>query len=318
MRLHDIAHILGGLFLGDDEHELSGLKPLCCAAMHDLSVFAWPKDLRRVKSTKATALIMTKAYAAEYADMLSSNIIAVDNLAFAFKQLAMLKAQGLFATHEAIAQSSIHQTALISPYAIIGRARIGAYTKIAPHVVIGDDVVVGSYCRLSVGSVLMNRSSLGDRCTIGAHSVIGSDAFAPCDNEAMLEALPSLGRVIINNDVRIGALCTIDRGLVGDTHIKSSCHIDNQVHVGHDVVLESQVAIAAQTGLAGFVHVGHGASLGGQVGVAPQLFIGEGARVSAKSFVHKNILPYEICSGNPGLPHELYLKEYKKSLSIRK
>ena len=96
---------------------------------------------------------------------------------------------------------------------------------------------------------------------------------------------------MLENNIRIGALCTVDRGLIGATLIKNNCLIDNHVHIGHDVELSAKVVIAAQTGLAGFVQIGEGATLGGQTGVAPHVVIGAYARVSAKTLVHRGSNP---------------------------
>lgn len=161
------------------------------------------------------------------------------------------------------------------------------------------------------GAVIHDNVQIGKNCYIGANSVIGSNAFAPFSKVPLVN-LCSLGDVIIKDNVRIGALCTVDKGLIGSTVIGEHTIIDNMVHVGHDVLIGKNVAIAAQSGLAGFVQIGDEVTIFGQVGVSPHCVIGKGARISGKSMVHCDIKPYEIWSGNPSLPHALYLRAYGK------
>jgi UDP-3-O-[3-hydroxymyristoyl] glucosamine N-acyltransferase len=144
---------------------------------------------------------------------------------------------------------------------------------------------------------------------IGANSVIGSPGFIPF-GVVHARCLPCFGSVHIDEGVRIGALCTIDRGFLGVTRIGSNTLIDNMVHVGHDVDIGAGVIIAAQTGIAGFVRIGDRATLGGQVGIKPHATVGTGARVSGKSLVHCDIENDAIWSGNPSLPHAQYLRAY--------
>jgi len=308
--ISEIAVHLGGRLLGEDGH-VSGVEPLFRAGVEDLSVLAWPKDIRLAKLTTAAALIISTDWAADYADEISSNLIIIDDLTNAFVRLAKLQAVGFLSREAFITTTHIHGSARVSPRAFVGAAHIGAGSVIGSEAIISDDVIIGANTIINAGVFIASKSRIGDNCSIGAHSVIGCDAFAPFEDQV----LASLGRVVIKNNIRIGALCSVDRGLIGATLIENNCLIDNQVHIGHDVELSPRVVIAAQTGLAGFVQIGEGATLGGQTGVAPHVVIGAYARVSAKTLVHKKLKPYEICSGNPGLAHELYLRAYKKNTS---
>lgn len=312
MLISEIASHLGARLLGEDG-EVSGLEPLFRAGVKDLSVLAWPKDIRPAKSSTAAALLISSSWAADYADEISCSLIIIDDLNRAFIKLAELLAQNFLSKEAPITKTHIHKSAQVSPTAHVGAAQVGAGSIIGPGVIISNDVIVGNNSIIGAGVFIGSRSRIGDNCSIGAHSVVGSDAFAPFEDQV----LSSLGRVVLENNIRIGALCTVDRGLIGTTLIKNNCLLDNHVHVGHDAELSPKVVIAAQTGLAGFVQIGEGATLGGQAGVAPHVVIGAYARVSAKTLVHKRLKSYEICSGNPGLAHQLYLRAYKKNTRIK-
>lgn len=308
MRISEIALHLGGRLLGEDA-KVCGIEPLFRAGCEDLSLLAWPKDIRLAKHSKVAALLISTSWAADYADEISSSLIIIDDLAAAFQKLAVLMNQGFLSRESVINKASIHESAHVSARAVVGKAQIGAHSIISAGVIIADDVSIGSNCFISAGAFIASKSRLGDNNFVGPNSIIGSDAFAPFEDQV----LSSLGRVVLENNIRIGALCTIDRGLLGATKISNNCLLDNHVHVGHDVMLSQKVVIAAQTGLAGFVQIGEGATLGGQAGVVPHVVIGAHARVSAKTLVHKTLKAYAVCSGNPGLAHELYLSAYKKN-----
>lgn len=171
--------------------------------------------------------------------------------------------------------------------------------------------LIGEGTTIEPGAIIHRNVRIGRNCYIGANSVVGGKAFVPYGENPHVN-LCSLGEVIIKDNVRLGALCTVDAGLIGATFIDEHTLIDNMVHIGHDVVIGKNVTIAAQSGFAGLVQVEDEVTIYGQVGVAPHVVIGKGARISGKSMVHCDIKAYEIWSGNPSLPHPLYLRAYGK------
>lgn len=287
--------------LGEDRLILA-MRPLYAAGPGDLSVLLWPKDIRWAQKIPTACLLTTVALAADYADVVCSPMLVVGDMPEAFACLAQIFSPA-FKVHE----RSVAETAEVHPQAQVGRAIIGPHAIIGPNVVIEDDVAVGPTCVIGAGSVLLAGTKIGQRVKIGQLSVIGSEAFAPLGEEHC-QALPSLGGVMIDDDVRVGTHCTVDRGLIGFTHIKARSLLDNQVHVGHDASIGEDVVIAAQSALAGFVVLMNGVTLGGQVGVAPHVRVGEGSRISGKSGVHCDIGAYQAWSGNPCVPHEQYLR----------
>jgi len=167
-------------------------------------------------------------------------------------------------------------------------AEIGRDTYIGPGVFIGPEVHIGNNCRIHPSVCIMGHTVIGDHVTIQAGSVIGSDAFyynTKKDREVWYTKMESCGRVILEDEVEIGANCTIDRGVTHDTRIGKGTKIDNLVHIGHDCTIGKNCLIAAEVGIAGAVDIGDEVVLWGQVGVGKTLHIGERAVVMGQSGV---------------------------------
>lgn len=178
-------------------------------------------------------------------------------------------------------------------------AEIGEGTIIQPHVFVGNDVVIGKNCRIHPNVVIYDGCVIGDNVTIHAGTILGADAFYFKKRPEGFDPLVSCGRVIIESNVTLGAACTIDRGVTGDTTIKEGTVIDNQVHIGHDTVVGRKCLIAAQTGIAGCVIIEDEVTLWGQVGMTSGITIGEKAVVLAQSGISKSLAGHKTYFGSP-------------------
>src|SRR5437868_3137164 len=175
--------------------------------------------------------------------------------------------------------------AQIDAGAIIGpEVEIGARCHIGANVVLGAGIVLGDDCRIAANSSI-SYALIGARVEIATGVSIGSQGFGFVPGPKGLVRVLQLGRVIIEDDVEIGANCAIDRGATGDTVIGAGSVLDNLVHIGHNVRLGRSCVICGQVGIAGSTVVGDGVMMGGQVGVSDHLTIGAGARIAAKSGV---------------------------------
>lgn len=181
-------------------------------------------------------------------------------------------------------------------------ARVHPSAVLAPGVVVGADCEVGEGTVLFPNVVLYPRTRLGARCRVHAGSVLGADGFRYHPTPRGALKVPQVGGVWVGDDVELGALCTVDRGFLGDTVVGDGCKLDDHVHVGHNVRLGRGVVIAAQTGLSGSCVVGDGVLVGGQAGLADHAVVGAGARVGAQSGVHGEIPPGETWLGTPARP----------------
>lgn len=182
---------------------------------------------------------------------------------------------------------------LVSP-----TARVGEGTVLMPGVFVGEDVIIGTDCLIHPNVTIYDGTMIGDRVIIHSGSVIGSDAFYYKRREGY-DKLHSCGHVQIDDDVEIGACCTIDRGVTSVTHIGSGTKLDNMVHVGHDTVIGRNCLFAAQVGIAGVVTIEDDVILWGQVGVQKDLTIGKGAVVLGQSGIGKSLQGGTTYFGSP-------------------
>lgn len=181
-------------------------------------------------------------------------------------------------------------------------AAIGPGSYLYPNVFVGHHVTIGSNCIIHPNVTILDHCTIGDNVVIQAGTVIGSDAFyynSKKDRAVWYKKMLSCGRVVIGDDVEIGAGCTIDRGVTGDTVIGRGSKLDNMIHIGHDTVTGRNCLFAAQVGIAGAVDIGDGVILWGQVGVSKTLSIGDNAVVYAQSGVPASLDGGKIYFGTP-------------------
>jgi len=178
-------------------------------------------------------------------------------------------------------------------------AEIGEDTFIQPNCFVGNNVKIGKNCIIHSNVSIYDNTVIGDNVIIHAGTILGADAFYYKKRESGFDQLISGGRVVIENNVGIGALCTIDKGVTGDTTIGEGTKIDNQVHVGHDTVIGKKCLIAAQTGIAGCVIIEDEVTLWGQVGTTSGIRIGEKAVVLGQTGITKSIEGGKTYFGTP-------------------
>jgi len=186
--------------------------------------------------------------------------------------------------------------------AISDSAIIGEHTVIMPNVFIGKNVKIGSHCIIHPNVCLLDYTEIGNNVIIQAGTVIGSDAFyynTKKERPVWYKKMQSCGNVIIEDDVEIGAGCTIDRGVTASTHISRGTKIDNMVHIGHDTFVGKNCLFAAQVGIAGACIIEDGVTLWGQVGVSKTLTIGTNAVVLAQSGVPSSLKANKVYFGYP-------------------
>jgi len=196
--------------------------------------------------------------------------------------------------------------------AISDTAVIGEGTHIQPNVFIGNNVRIGSNCLIHANVTINDFTVIGDNVIIQPGTVIGGDAFyfkRRKDQEVQYEKMESCGRVVIEDFVEIGAACSIDRGVSGDTIIGQGSKLDNQIHIGHGVVIGKNCLIAAQVGIAGKTIIEDEVILWGQVGVSKDLTIGKAAVVNAQSGVPSSLEGGKVYFGTPAIPAKEKVRE---------
>jgi UDP-3-O-[3-hydroxymyristoyl] glucosamine N-acyltransferase len=302
MKLSEIATYLRGELVGDPETEIRGLAKIQSASAGELTFLANPKYGKYLESTKASAVLISRSQ--QSPDL---NHIKVDD-----PYLSFLEILNLFHPPTEPDFNGIHPTAVISPNAEIGEnvqigpnvfvgksVKIGENSIIYPNCVLLDNVHIGGNCRLYPRVSIREGCSIGDRVIIHDGTVIGSDGFGFAPDEEKYKKIPQMGIVVIEDDVEIGANTTIDRATIGETLIRQGCKIDNLVQIAHNVEINANTVIAAQSGISGSTKIGKHVTIAGQVGTVGHIEIGDNAILAAKSGISKNVPAGEIWFGYP-------------------
>lgn len=186
--------------------------------------------------------------------------------------------------------AQVDPTAIIAANAVIGdNAVVGAHSYIGPGVVLKQRVRVGAFCKLTANITVCTDCVVGDRVLVHPSTVIGSDGFGFAPEAGKWLKIPQLGRVLIGDDVEIGAGVAIDRGALNDTVIENGVKLDNQIHIAHNVVIGADTAMAAQSGIAGSTRIGKACAIGGSVGILGHLEIADNTRLQAFAAVTHSI-----------------------------
>lgn len=208
-----------------------------------------------------------------------------------------------------------HFNPFIAARAVIAdSAVIGKHTVIQPNVFIGNNVEIGEDCVIHSNVSIYDNTRIGNGVTIHAGTILGADAFYYKNRPEKYDKLLSAGNVVVKDNVDIGALCTIDKGVTASTTIGEGSKLDNQVHVGHDTIIGKRCLIASQVGIAGCVLIEDFVTIWGQVGITSGVTIGEKAVISAQSGVSKSLQGHKSYFGTPA---DDFRKKYKELASIR-
>ncbi len=311
MRLSDIAERLG-LTLSGDDREISGVNTLADAGPDEVSFLANPKYADQVPASRAGAIITDQ----DHADQAPCPVLVSSQPYLDFARLVQIVAKplGRFSGRSDQAfihpGATVHPSVEIAPFVYIGDgAEVGEGTRLFPHVHVGEDCRIGTGCIVYPHVTLMDGTRVGDKVILHAGVVLGSDGFGFAQAAQGLEKFPQIGRVVIEDNVEIGANTTIDRAALGETRIGKGTKIDNLVQIGHNVQVGENSIIVAQVGIAGSATLGKGVILAGQVGVAGHLTIGDGCRIAAKGGIHSSIKPgTDLGGGLPSMDYKKYLK----------
>ncbi len=296
--------------------------PLDTAGAFDVSFLDNAKYLHELAVTRAGACFVAPRFEASAPSDLVVLVtpepyrafVAVARALFpaALRPSSMVGTTGHAAGAQVHPQARIEQGVTIDPFAVIGpRAEIGSGTLIAAGAVIGPDVCIGRNCAIGASATILY-ALIGDRVIIHPGARIGQDGFGYLPGPRGHQKIPQTRRVIIQDDVEIGANTTIDRGGTRDTIIGEGTKIDNLVQIGHNCSIGRHCVIVSQTGISGSVEVGDFAMMGGQVGVADHLTIGTGAQLGARSGVMSNIPAGGRWLGYPARP----AREWLRSVAI--
>ncbi|WDF62003.1 UDP-3-O-(3-hydroxymyristoyl)glucosamine N-acyltransferase [Flavobacterium sp. KACC 22758] len=292
--LQEIANLLNCKFIGDKDFQVLGMNEIHVVEPGDIVFVDHPKYYDKALQSAATIVLINK----EVECPEGKALLISDDPFRDFNNLTRHFKPFQFAN-----------------VAISATAQIGEGTVIQPNSFIGNHVKIGKNCLIHSNVSIYDHTVIGDNVIIHAGSILGADAFYYKKRPEGFDQLISGGRVIIQDNVGIGALCTIDKGVTGDTTIKEGTKLDNQVHVGHDTVIGKKCLIASQTGIAGCVVIEDEVTIWGQVGTTSGITIGAKAVIMGQTGVTKSV---EGGKSYFGTPIEESREKLKQLANIKK
>ena len=320
--LKELATLVNGKLLGQDDFIITGFNSLEQAKRDDLVFLAEKKHLESFKNSNAVSVIISEGITTDYSA--NKNWIIVDDARFAGalakEKLMPFKEYSKKISSKAIIDSTaiIGKEVTIYPLAFIDKkAVIKDKTVIYPNTFIGEEVVIGKNCLIYPNCSILDRVTIGDNTIIHSGTVIGADGFGFVTKQKKHYKIQHTGSVIIGNNVEIGANCAIDRGSINDTVIGSGSKIDNQVHIAHNVIIGENALISAQFGIAGSSKLGNNFYCGGKVGILGHNIIEDNVIFYSSSVLlseNKTIKADTVLAGIPAIK----ATEWKKNAVLQK
>ena len=311
LTVQQIAETLGAALEGDGAVEITGVAGLHEAAAGQVSFLSNPRYTPAVADTRASAVVVGESWKGDC----PCALLRVADPDKAFAQLVALLAPPAITP-----VPGVHPTAVVADDVVLGDAvSIGAHCVLQPGVRVGDRTAIEPGCFLGHGTQvgadghlypnvsMREYTEIGDRCIIHNGTVIGSDGYGYIpeekDGRLVVTKIPQVGRVVIGDDVEIGANVAIDRARFGVTRIGNSVKIDNLVHIAHNVEIGNQTGIVAQVGIAGSTRIGARTIIWGQAGVGGHVSVGSDVRVGGRAGITKDVPDGAHVSGFPAMPH---------------
>jgi len=286
--LIEIAKLIDCHFIGDADFPVLGMNEIHVVTSGDIVFVDHPKYYDKALNSKATIILINKEV-----DCPKGKALLISDDPFRdFNKLT-----DYFKPFN-VSTSSISET-----------AQIGKNTIIQPNCFIGHHVIIGDHCIIHSNVSIYDDTIIGNNVTIHAGTVLGANAFYYKKRPEGYDRLKSAGRVVIENHVDLGALCTIDRGVTADTIIGEGSKLDNQIQIGHDTIVGKKCLIASQTGIAGCVVIEDEVTIWGQVGCTSGITIGKKAVVHAQSGISKSLEGNKTYWGTPAQEARVELKE---------
>jgi UDP-3-O-[3-hydroxymyristoyl] glucosamine N-acyltransferase len=310
--LREIAAQLGGEVLGDGDVAVSRMASLANAGPGDLSFLSDSKYRSLLETTGASAVVvgMDAGDATHLPRIITDNPYAYFARVSALLNPVAEPVPGFHPSAVVDATANVPATASVGAHAVIGReARIGEFAVIGAGTVIGDHVTIGNHTTLHANVTIYYGCELGSNCIVSSGVVIGADGFGYAEDQGRWVKIPQVGRVLIGNDVEIGANTAIDRGALDDTIIEEGVKLDNLIQIGHNCRIGAHTVIAGCVGIAGSTRIGRHCRIGGAGMILGHLEIADGVTVSPGSMITRSLAKADTYTAlMPFQPHDKWLK----------
>jgi len=323
LTMGEIATFTAATTAGDAplERRIVGVASLDQARPSDLAFLDKPRYLSDLLSTRAGVCLLSPRYADHAPPHVGVLVVAQPYRAFvevarrlypdAVRPSSLFEGAGIVPGAHVHPAARLENGVTVDPGAVVGpRAEIGSGTRIGATAVVGPEVRIGRDCTIGPGASIIH-ALVGDRVIVHPGCRIGQDGFGFVGGPSGHLKIPQVGRVIIQDNVEVGAGTTIDRGAIRDTVVGEGTKIDNLVQVGHNVVIGRHCILCGQVGISGSVTIGDFVLLGARVGINNGVTIGEGAQIAATSSVNDDVPPGVRWGGTPAKPVRLWLREMK-------
>lgn len=292
LTLAEIAAQLGAELRGNGDLVIRGLHTLAAAGPDQLSFLSNPRYKSALKATRAGAVLLRPEDAADFAGnalLLANPYAGYARLAARFDRTPRLPA-GIHPAAVVAADARVDASAAVGPHAVIGEGvEIGPGTIVEAGAVVQARTRIGRDCRIRANAVVYHDCVIGDRVNIHSGAIIGGDGFGFAHDGGRWHKIAQIGRVVIHNDVDIGANTTVDRGALDDTVIHEGVIIDNLVQIAHNVVVGPHTAIAGCCGISGSTRIGAYCVLAGGVGLVGHIEIADKVQITGMTMVTKSI-----------------------------
>ena len=310
-----IASFINGKIIGDETATISGVSPIESGEKGHLSFVAQERFADHIETSACSVLIVSEKLLTK--ESYPTTVIAVEDAYLSFQVLMNLYNE-MKGRKSGIEEGAVfHETAKVGENVYVGaftcvseKVKIGDDSQIYPQVFIGKNVKIGKNCIIYSGVRIYDYCVIGDHCIVHSNTVIGSDGFGFQPTKDGYQKIPQLGNVVLEDDVEIGANCTIDRGTIGSTVIGEGTKIDNLIQIAHNVKIGRNNVIAAQAGIAGSTVIGDWNQIGGQVGIVGHITIGNQVKIQAQSGVNSSAKDNEILYGSPAINASEYRRNY--------
>jgi UDP-3-O-[3-hydroxymyristoyl] glucosamine N-acyltransferase len=310
MRLSELASKLGVDVVGDEDLEITGVRPLDTAQAEHLSFLHNPKYVDEARASGAGVILVADP------ELLPGRNLLVCPEPY----LTLAHALEIFHPVEKPAPG-VHASAVVADDVVLGNgASVGPLVSAAAGVTIGGGSVIGAGCVLGPGVeigedcilhprvVVEEGCRIGDRCIVHSGTVIGSDGYGFATVDGIHHKVPQVGIVVLENDVELGSNVCVDRAALGETRIGRGTKVDNLVQIAHNVEIGEHCLLVAQVGISGSTHIGHHSVFAGQSGCSGHLRIGSGVVAAARAAVFKDVPDGATVAGAPARPHREWLK----------